>query len=114
MKEKRFRSLDRFMKYVKGVTWEEAEKMGLPKGSKHLVEEMSGYLCIFACTEGLKLAREYADKHNLNIMTETIEDMDNGTIFLTDNELHFCNRERFYFSRTKKKASCKEVCILDN
>ena len=98
-----FNDLDNFMDHVNGVKFNDIDLV------HNLIHDYNSYLAVYACGLGFSIAKEISSKFNFNIMTEVLEDCEEGTYFIIDNDIHFVNRERFLFSKNKKQAIYQEL-----
>lgn len=111
--EKQYKDFDEMMTDLQGVTMDEAVKMKMTKGLKSLkgvdldstfeVEDHSGYASIFACHATNDMVREIAEKFDLQVVTYSI-----GDAFSYSTGMHFVNRERYMFCRSKADGFCEE------
>jgi hypothetical protein len=113
--EKQYKDFDEMMTDLQGVTMDEAVKMKMTKnlkslkgvdageGSIYQLEDHGGYASIFACHDTNDMVREIAEKFDLQVVTYSI-----GDAFSYSTGMHFVNRERYMFCRSKADGFCEE------
>ena len=115
-----FNSFEEMMEKLNGISFKEAEEMGLTKELLSLegikrslddvyeLENFNSYAAIFACSSTDNMTKEIAAKFNLQIVTYCM-----GDAISYSTGMHWVNREKYLFCKSKEQGWGEEIIDLD-
>lgn len=108
----KFTDFSKMMEALDGINAQE----GISLAKKHLSPEDAAkfetdgtLFFLYASNPAEALLKEFIEKSGLNVITQTLEndDKDETISFYYTGE-HHVNRERWFFCRSNKQATCRE------